>query len=95
MITCLSLSLSASELCELLLPGEQKLKFFRVSDQDKDSFPAKTFESLSLVEAEASSTTEVAVTWRVSLDFYFTDFDWGLIFREIGDDSNPNMFYKV
>ena len=85
---------SDSEVCELL-QGERVLRFYRVSDQDKFSFPHNTFDSLVLDDIQVTSPTDLRVTWSVGLDFYFTEFDWGLVFREIGDDGNPNMFFKV
>ena len=37
--------------------------------------------------------------WSPKLDYYYTDYDWGIIFREIGDKngSSPgeNMFFKT
>ena len=33
--------------------------------------------------------------WSVGLDYYYTDYDWGLIFRQIGANETENMFFKT
>eukprot|EP00095_Tigriopus_kingsejongensis_P000925 maker-scaffold186_size273091-snap-gene-1.45 protein:Tk00925 transcript:maker-scaffold186_size273091-snap-gene-1.45-mRNA-1 annotation:"leucine-rich transmembrane" len=88
-------SLKDSELC-VLLPGERLPRFFRVTDQDKPSFPNGTFESLRLLEATPTSAMNVNLSWRVNSSFYQTDYDWGVIFREIGHPTHPpDIFFKT
>jgi hypothetical protein len=41
------------------------------------------------------SDVSISVRWHLGLGFYYSDFDWGLIFRRIGDVENPNMFFKT
>jgi hypothetical protein len=81
-------------LCDLF-PGNRVPRFFRVSKPDESSFPAATFDSLGLDEVMLDSDKSVSVRWHLDLGFYYTDFDWGLIFRRIGDVDNPNMFFKT
>ncbi|XP_059089388.1 uncharacterized protein LOC131885375 [Tigriopus californicus] len=88
-------SLKDSELCELL-PGDRLPRFFRVTDKDKDSFPELTFESLHLMQVTPTSDMVVNLTWSVDEPFYETSYDWGVVFRKIGDETNPsNMFFKT
>ena len=81
-------------MCELL-PGETLPRFFRVTDQDKSSFPPNTFESLSLEKVMETSPKSISISWALKLVFYYTDYDWGLIFREIALNENSNKFYKT
>lgn len=38
----------------------------------------------------------VNLTWSVDEPFYETSYDWGVVFREIGDETNPStMFFKT
>ena len=83
-----------SILCDLF-PGNRVPRFFRVSKQDESSFPPSTFENLGLEEVSVVSDASISVKWHLELGFYYSDYDWGLIFRRIGDLDNPNMFYKT
>ena len=54
-----------------------------------------TFTSLFLNNINVRETS-LEVFWGVKLDYYYTDYDWGLIFRQIGEDSlSENMFFKT
>ena len=86
--------ISESVLCDLF-PGNRVPRFFRVSKQDESSFPASTFDSLGLDDVSVDSDDSISVKWHVGLGFYYSDYDWGLIFRRIGDVENPNMFFKT
>ena len=68
------------------------MNFFH--SQDSEHFPRSTFTSLSLISAKPNSTnTEVAnefkakasniiaVNFSIELEFYYNEFDWGLIYR--------------
>ena len=83
-----------SVLCDLF-PSNRVPRFFRVSKQDESSFPPSTFENLGLEEVSIVSDNSISVKWHLQLGFYYSDYDWGLIFRRIGDVDNPNMFYKT
>jgi hypothetical protein len=83
-------------LCELLPGSEQRPpRFYRVAEKDESVFPDSTFTSLKLDQIDVKQTT-LDVNWEIKLDYYYTDYDWGLIFRQIGEDAVlPNMFYKT
>jgi hypothetical protein len=51
------------------------------------SFPEYRFDDLSLTQATPVSDTDLRMTWTVNVGFYFSDYDWSLIFREIGVDQ--------
>jgi hypothetical protein len=70
---------------------EEEKKFF----DDCPSFPASTFDNLGLDAVSVESDVSISVRWHLGLGFYYSDFDWGLIFRRIGDVENPNMFFKT
>ena len=87
---------SAEDLCELL-PGSEARppRFYRVSQKDELVFPQSTFASLKLDEVNVQEDN-LQVSWNIKLDYYYTDYDWGLIFREIGGDkTSENMFFKT
>ena len=90
---------SAEDLCELL-PGSHSRppRFYRVSQKDESVFPPFTFSSLSLTQILIEEES-LRVFWSVKLDYYYTDYDWGLIFRQIGVDDHSqgaeNMFFKT
>ena len=88
------IKISDSVLCDLF-PGNRVPRFFRVSKQDESSFPESTFDNLGLDEVSVESDASITVKWHLGLGFYYSDFDWGLIFRRIGDVENPNMFFKT
>ena len=83
----------------------RKPRFFRVSNADELSFPKYTFTSLKVQNVKASANLnkngkemqdmEIEVSWSVSKNFYYTDYDWAILYRKIGDEKNPNMFYKT
>ncbi len=54
---------------------------------------------MQLDKVEASTQNTIIAEWRVWRDFYSGSYDWGLIFREIGERDKPanatNMFYKT
>ena len=82
-----------------MLPGAARVpRFFRISNQDKASFPRLTLDSLKL-DSVRPSITRTNVSWSVAVDFYYSDYDWAVIFREIGDESDDggggDMFYKT
>ena len=81
-------------------------RFFRVSPADEISFPQYTFSSLKLNDVkpilnlkqtnnQIRDTVEMKISWSVSKNFYYTNYDWAVIYRKIGDKKNPNMFYKT
>ena len=79
-------------------------KFFRVSAADEFSFPEHTFSSLGLYKVEVRKAADndkskkdidIKISWSVSRNFYYTEYDWSIIYRRIGDTKNPNMFYKT
>ena len=38
----------------------------------------------------------INVSLSIQLDFYYNEYDWGVIYREIGtEDRGNNKFYKV
>ena len=63
------------------------------TSQDSEHFPRATFTSLSLISAEPSNKTSsevgtksnsnniVVVNFSIELEFYYNEFDWGLIYR--------------
>ena len=83
---------SAEDLCELL-PGSDTRppRFYRVSKRDESIFPTYTFESLSLSDPLEITKDTIKIGWSVHLEFYYTDYDWGLVYREIGED----VIYKT
>ena len=86
---------TAEDLCELL-PGSETRppRFYRVSQKDELVFPPSTFSSLNMNQVNVDFDT-LEVFWSIKLDYYYTDYDWGLIFREIGDENGENMFFKT
>ena len=45
--------------------------------------------------ANEMSNIDIQISWSVLKNFYFTDYNWAIIYRKIGDIQNPNMFYKT
>ena len=74
---------------EQVFPFPSSFQPFPTS-QDSDHFPRATFTSLSLVSAEPSNKTSevetkasniIVVKFSIELEFYYNEFDWGLIYR--------------
>ena len=67
------------------ISSQIQLPFF--SPQDSDHFPRATFTTLNLLSAEPSNKTEtkasniIVVNFSIELEFYYSEFDWGLIYR--------------
>eukprot|EP00090_Calanus_glacialis_P031702 TRINITY_DN52699_c0_g1_i1.p1 TRINITY_DN52699_c0_g1~~TRINITY_DN52699_c0_g1_i1.p1 ORF type:complete len:916 (+),score=207.05 TRINITY_DN52699_c0_g1_i1:231-2750(+) len=72
-------------------------KFFRVTDKDTAHFPRDSFTSLQLENVNVVSKSVMNITFKIDLEFYYNEFDWGIIYREIGADGGRanNMFYKT
>jgi len=72
-------------------------KFFRVTDKDMPHFPRDSFTSLQLEKVNVLSKSIMNITFKIDLEFYYNEFDWGIIYREIGADGGRanNMFYKT
>ena len=89
---------TAEELCELLPKSNSRPpRFYRVSQRDESSFSPSTFQSLHLDRIEVQSKS-LQVFWNIQLDYYYTDYDWGLIYRQIGQESSQNsknMFFQT
>lgn len=78
------------------MPGSETRppRFYRVSQKDENIFPSSTFSSLSLDTIDVKLDT-LEVSWSVQLDYYYTDYDWGVIFRQIGDQQEDMQFFKT
>ena len=87
---------SAEDLCELLPKSNARPpRFYRVSQRDESSFSPTTFKSLVLDRVEVQSKS-LQVFWNIQLDYYYTDYDWGLIYRQIGSEKlEQNMFFQT
>ena len=87
---------AAEELCELLPKSNSRPpRFYRVSQRDESSFSPSTFRSLHLDRLDVQSKS-LQVFWNIQLDYYYTDYDWGLIYRQIGQESvENNMFFQT
>ena len=74
-------------------------KFFRVTNKDLLHFPKDTFSSLQLTNSKttfskfyslslgiavtALSKIVLSLSLKIDLEFYYNEFDWGLIYRYI------------
>ena len=67
------------------------------SPQDREHFPRATFSSLKLNGVTHTTNNKLNVSFTVELEFYYNEFDWGVIYRQIGlaGGRADNMFYKV
>ena len=89
-------SFEGTSLCSLA--DQTRLpKFFRVTEADREHFPRNTFSSLALLSAAPSSLKAAAleIAFSIQLEFYYNEFDWGVIYREMGAMVGGSEFYKT
>ena len=73
---------AGTSLCSLS-QADRIPKFFRVTERDLPHFPRDSFASLSLDSVEAAGPSTLNITCSISLEFYYNEYDWGLIYRSV------------
>lgn len=66
-----------------------------MSQKDEVVFPPSTFSSLALIQVQIVHEESAQVSWGVKLDYYYTDYDWAIIYRQIGVEAEEDQFYQT